>query len=370
MKKRIVMLLTAFLAIALLGGCGDKKKENAPESEVTAKEETAPEGEAVNVTLQDYNAEDFVTLGEYKGLEVVVPEPAVDETKQLMNVKGLFQNGLTEELGIKDRAVEEGDLTFISYVGKKDGEAFAGGTSEGTFLEIGSGQYIDGFEEGLIGVMPGETVDLNLTFPTPYQNPDLEGQEVVFTVTVIYIAPEMSDEVILAMANENYSSLDELNQFVYDQLMEQAQTEYDLNLENAVIEKLIENTTFTEVPQELTEKYTQNILSNLSSTAYAYGYDPDSYTLMLYGVDAATIAAEFGEESAKQGLALQAIANAENLNVTDEELDEKLMEYVNEYGLASIEELLGDTDKNDYRDFFMFEKVVELLIDNAVVQAE
>lgn len=361
MKKRIMLLMTALLTVAMLGGCG---KENAAEGEDT-------EGKAANsVTLKDFDVDKLVTLGEYKGLEVVVAEPTVDEAQQQMYVKNLFQNGLTEEVGVKDRAVEEGDLTFISYVGTKDGEAFSGGTSEGTFLEIGSGQYIDGFEEGLVGVMPGETVDLNLTFPDPYQNPDLAGQDVVFTVTVIYIAPEMSDEVILAMGNVNYSNEEELNQYVYDMLLEQAGSDYDMRVENAVIEALIHNTTFEELPKELVEKYTENIISNMNSAAAAYGYNVDDYTMMLYGADAATIAASFGEDSAKQGLVFQAIANEENLNVTDEELDEKLMEYVKEYGLSSIEELLGDTDRNDYRDFFMFEKVVDLLVDSAVIRAE
>lgn len=364
MKKRMMLLLTALLAVVMLGGCGEKNEGNAADGEVT-------EGKAENnVTLKDFDVDKLVTLGEYKGLEVTVSQPVVDESTQQMYVQNLFQNGLTEAVGIKDRAVEEGDLVFISYVGTKDGEAFSGGTSEGTFLKIGSGQYIDGFEEGLVGVMPGETVDLNLTFPEPYQNPDLAGKEVVFTVTVIYIAPEISDEVILAMGNADYSNVEELNQYVYDMLLEQAGSDYDMRVENAVIEELINNTTFEELPKELVEKYTENIISNMNSAAASYGYNVDDYTTMLYGADAATIAAQFGEDSAKQGLVFQAIANAENLNVTEEELDEKLMEYVKEYGLSSIEELLGDTDKDDYKDFFMFEKVVDFLIDNAVIRTE
>lgn len=365
-KRKIALLLTACLALTLFAGCGDKK-----ETEDNSETNTEAVSGDTNVTLKDYNVDELVTLGAYKGLEVTVAGPSVDEGKQQTYVENIFQNSVTEEIGIKDRAVEDGDLVYISYVGKKDDVAFDGGSTDGTFLKIGSGSYIEGFEEGLIGVMPGETVDLNLTFPETYDpNPDLAGASVVFSVTVIYIAPEISDEAVAALANENFSNVEELNQYVYDQLMRQAESDYEISVENAVINALLANTTFGEIPQELVDKYTQNVLNNMTTAAAQYGYDVDSYTTMLYGTDAATITAQFGEESAKQGLVFQAIANAENLHVTDEELEERLQQYVTDYGLNSVEELLGDTNREDYRDFFMFEKVIEFLIENANVTTE
>lgn len=372
MKKGIVAILLAGMMTALLSGCGNK--ENPAEESGTAAEETTEASEngqeAAGVMLADYDVSTLVTLGEYKGLEVTVAGPAVDEAQQAQYVKNLFQQNMKEELGVKDRAVKDGDVVYISYVGTKDGEAFSGGTSEGTFLEIGSHSYIDGFEDGLIGVMPGETVDLDLTFPEGYQNTDLAGQDVVFNVTVIYIMPEMSDEIISALENENFSNVEELNQYVYDQLLPQAQSQYEMNLENAVIEALIGNCTFTDLPQELVDKYTANIINNMTQAASSYGYDVDSYTMLLYGQDSDSISKKFGEDSAKQAIVFQQIANTENLNVSDEELDENLQQYVEDYNLSSIEELLGDTNKEDYRDFFMFEKVVDFLIDNAVVHEE
>lgn len=369
MKKKLILLLAAVMAVFMLAGCGDK--EDKKEETLDSGENAESGGDTANVTLKDFDVDALVTLGEYKGLEVTVREATVDEAQQQTYVENIFYSGINESVGIKDRAVEDGDQVYISYVGTMDGEAFSGGTSEGTFLKIGSGQYIAGFEEGLVGVMPGETVDLNLAFPDPYDpNPDMSGKEVVFTVTVIYIAPEISDEAVLAMANENFSNVDELNQYVYDQLLTQAQSDYDIRLENAVIEALLQNTTFAEIPEALVNKYTQNILNNMTTAAAAYGYDVDTYTNMLYNMDSAAISAQFGEDSAKQGLVFQAIANAENLTVSDEEMDEQLQKYVEDYGLSSIEELLGDTDREDYRDFFMFDKVIDYLIENAVVHAE
>lgn len=361
MKKRVVMLLTACLALTLFAGCGEK--ENADTGNTNA-------ADVPNVTLKDYTAEDYVTLGEYTGFEVVVPNPTVDEATQQAFVQNVFQSCVTEAVGVTDRAVENGDLAYISYVGKKDDVAFSGGTSEGTFLGIGSGSYIDGFEEGLIGVMPGETVDLNLTFPENYGNTDLAGADVAFTVTVHYLAPEISDEVVAALGMEEFSNVEELNAYVYDNLMLQAEANYDVQVENAVIEQLIANTTFGEIPQDLVAKYTQNVYNNMQMAALQYGMDIDSYTMQYYGVDAATVTAKFGEDSAKQGLVFQAIANKENLNVSDEELQTELEAKAVEYGVASVEELIGDTDKEDYRDFFMFEKVIAFLVENTTVNAE
>lgn len=364
MKKRLVMLLTACMALALFAGCGDNKEnnQNSNGNEVVA--------DAPNVTLADYNVDELVNLGEYKGFEVTVPAPTVDDATVQMYVKNIFQGAVTEEMGVTDRAVENGDNAYISYVGKKDGVAFDGGTSEGTFLLIGSGSYIDGFEEGLVGVMPGETVDLNLTFPDPYQNVDLAGQDVVFTVTVHYLAPEISDEAVAAMGEEAFTTVEELNTYVYDQLMLQAESNYELNIENAVVEQLLASTTFNEVPADLVAKYTSNVYKNMEMAAAQYGYDVDTYTMLLYGVDAATITAEFGAESAKQGLVFQAIANAEGLNIDDATLDAKLQEQAELYGVASVEELIGDTNKEDYRDFFMFEDVIAFLVENSTVVTE
>jgi len=366
MKKGLVMLLTACMAFALFAGCGNNEEnndnnDNAANSVVT---------DVPDVTLADYNADELVTLGEYKGLEVTVPAPAVDDATLDMYVQNIFQSAVTEEMGVTDRAVENGDNAYISYVGKKDGVAFDGGTSEGTFLLIGSGSYIDGFEEGLVGVMPGETVDLNLTFPDPYQNADLAGQDVVFTVTVHYLAPEISDEAVAAMGEEAFSNVEELNTFVYDQLMLQAESNYQLNIENAIVEQLMANSTFSEVPEDLVAKYTANVYRNMEMTAAQNGYDVDTYTMLRFGADAATVTAQFGEESAKQWLVFQAIANAEGFNVDDETLDAKLQEQAELYGAASVEELIGDTNKEEYREFFMFENVIAFLVENSTVVTE
>ena len=192
MKKLFALLLSMLMVVGAFTACG-------------ASDEA-----------QQVPVEQYVTLGAYKGVEVVVEKMAVSEDEiesyafQIYNSLISADNG-----GIKDRAIELGDTANIDYVGKKDGVAFDGGTASGYNLGIGSGSFIDGFEEGLVGVKPGETVDLNLTFPEGYQAEDLAGQKVVFTVTVNYILPaapaDMEDAVVAGFDNEAYTNVAELN---------------------------------------------------------------------------------------------------------------------------------------------------------------
>ncbi len=364
MKRRFAILLTMCMSLALFAGCG--KDDNSSSNEENTDEPVQTE----NVHLKDYVVEDIVTLGEYTGFEITVAAPSVNEATQEMYVNNIFSSYLTEEMGIKDRAVAEGDNTYISYVGKLDGVEFDGGTSEGTFLEIGSGQYIEGFEEGLVGVMPGETVDLNLTFPENYTNTELAGKAVVFTVTVHYIEPEISDVAVAAMNNSEFSNVEELYEYVYNYLLAQAEYNYDLEIENTIIENVLGNCIFGDLPTGLVNKYTVNAEQNLTNSAEQYGYDLETYALMYYGSDAATLTTQFGTESAKQIIALQAIANKEGIDIDDEELDKRLEEQMEVYGIETLEEFLGQTDKEDWRDYFMATDVINFITENSTVITE
>jgi hypothetical protein len=217
MKKKTLGLLAAVLSVAMLAGCGAKDTGNGTGTATGAGTEST--------ALKDMDVDKYVTLGEYKGLEVSVDTVEVDEDEWDTLVNNVYYGNITAENGgITDRAVETGDTVNIDYEGKKDGVAFDGGTDQGYDLTIGSGQFIAGFEDGLIGVMPGETVDLDLTFPENYGNADLAGQAVVFTVTVNYIQPaqdgEFSDEVISNFGIDGVTNEEELRQYAYDFITE------------------------------------------------------------------------------------------------------------------------------------------------------
>ena len=211
MKKRLAGLLALALAVSVLGGC------NKAADSMT------------NSDLKDMKVTSYVTLGHYSNLTVEV-EP-VDVTQEEWDelTLAVYQSNVPDEDMIYDRKVENGDTVIIDYVGTKDGVAFDGGTATAQELTIGSGKYIAGFEEGLIGVLPGETVDLNLTFPEDYGVEDLNGAAVVFKVTVNSIYPnlsEMKDSVVAAMGLEGVSNIEEYKQYVYNYLQESAELTY------------------------------------------------------------------------------------------------------------------------------------------------
>jgi trigger factor len=248
---------------------------------------------------------------------------------------------------------------------------FDGGTAAAQQLEIGSGSFIAGFEDGLVGVKPGETVDLNLTFPAVYHNAELAGQAVVFTVTVNFIYPaeeNWSDDVVAAAANPDFATVEEMKQYVYDYLEEYNAYYYDINLENAVVEAFINQCEFKEVPEELIQSYRDDFTLTMGNEAAMYGMDVDSLCYYYYGVDLATFLDTYVTESAKQSLAFQAVANAENMNLSDADFDARLMELATQYGCTTIEQYIGANPKEGYRELFMLEDVVAFLVENATVK--
>ncbi|MBQ2804108.1 MAG: trigger factor [Lachnospiraceae bacterium] len=374
MKKKLALLLMAMLTISMFTGCGaDGAQESTESTESTATESSTAENNTTEqVRLKDLDVENYVTLGEYKGIAVTVAAASVDEAELEEAVYGMYVAGVTKENGgVTDRVVAEGDTANIDYVGKKDGVAFEGGTAQGHNLTIGSNSFIDGFEDGLIGVMPGETVDLNLTFPEGYGNADLAGQEVVFTVTVNFILPtEIEDSVIANMGIENVTNEAELREYANDYLYENAVAMYDSNVLNSVMSKFMKNCTFTEVPQNMVDNYSQIARESITATAATYGMDPDTFTAYFYGMGFEDFLETYSVQTVQQDIALQAVANKENLNLSDEELDAELLTNAQAAGYETVEEFIGDASKEDYREYLMYNKVMEFIVENAVVSNE
>lgn len=385
MKKKLAVLLITAMTVSMISACGtDKEKtEEGQTVESTTEAEGSTQTEDVEtVLLKDYDVESIVSLNEYKGMTVELTKPTVTDAEVDSYITDVLSNyGGKEEYAIMDRAVAEGDTVNINYSGKLDGVAFEGGTDdseEGTNLGIGSNTFIDGFEEGLIGVMPGETVDLNLTFPENYQSTDLAGKETVFTVTVNGIAPTVKDltDEMAAKLNEETATVEAYKQSVMTMLTEEAEAEfessYDSNVEDALIQKLVQECTYTELPEEIVTQYKTTIENNMTQAASMYGMDLDSYIMAAYGVSYDAFEVEmvtWAENSAKQAMAFQAIANKENLNVDDAKLAEELETYAQNYGYESVDELGADMGE-DYREYLMFINVLDYLKENAQVTVQ
>lgn len=342
MKKSFWSVVWVLLAAVLSAGCG--ADEDKP--------------------LNEMDVEKYVTLGDYTNLTVDVEPGTVDEAYLDQLMLATYYNYVTEEDGITDRTVQIGDTVNIDYEGKKDGVAFAGGTAAGASLTIGSGEFIDGFEDGLVDVMPGETVDLDLTFPKGYGNADLAGQAVVFTVTVNYIMPgldDMKDSVVSDMGIEGVGTVEEFRQYAYDYLDSYMQNDYTVRLQNAIIDELIAQSIFGEIPEPMVEAGRQALTENIENIAVANGVTAEFYTNYVYQMSVEEFVNTYAEDGVKQELVLQAIANREGLSVSDEELQSQLEEYTSNAGYASEEEFLGGSSKEDFRDYLMTEKVLQFL---------
>lgn len=346
MKKKLMSLLAALLVVGALTGCGEGAEEA--------------------VDLNEMQIENYVTLGDYQNMTVAVDDASVDDEEWEQLLLAVYQSYVTAENGgVTDRPVEEGDTVIIDYVGKKDGVAFSGGTDSGADLTIGSGQFIEGFEEGLIGVMPGSTVDLDLTFPETFHNAEMAGQAVVFTVTVNYILPgleEMQDSVVAAQNMEMASNVEELRQYVYDYLMASAEEQRLYSLQNGIMEQLTTGSTIAELPESFVEKYKELYRNSIEKVAADLNTTADVYANYYYGMGSEDFATLYGEVQARQELLLQAIANEQGLKVSDEELETLMSEYAAEAGYDSAEDLQAEIPREQLRNYFMSEKVMEYLI--------
>lgn len=345
--KKAMLLAAGILAVSAISACGEDDSEKA--------------------YLDEIKAEKYVELGEYKGIEVFqTPGEVTDEYLDTYINYTLMQN--------PPEGVEEGDTVNIDYAGTRDGVAFEGGTASGQNLTIGSGQFIPGFEEGLVGVKTGETVELPLTFPEDYHAAELAGAEVVFTVTVNSITAaepqELTDEFVQGLGLECQTA-EEYRQYIYDLLYEQEMAVFEQQVEEAVITAITENTEFKkDPPQALVDRYADTLTSNLTLQAQSYGATLEQFMQLYYGMDAETYQQEIQTQAmntAKQYLIIQAIADKENLNVSEEELNEELQVMAEAAGYESVDAYKEVINDKGYKEYMMSEKVLDLLRENAVV---
>ena len=374
MKKknlgRIAVICAAVLACGTLTGCETKTGgETSASSTETTTESLMPEesAEPLKVTegriyAKDLDLDKYVTFKDYQDFRVERDAVAINEEEVELILKDAYYNYFPADQGIKDRAVEDGDTVNIDYVGKKDGVAFDGGTAEGSPLTIGSGSFIDGFEAGLIGVKPGETVDLNLTFPENYHSEELAGQAVVFTVTVNCIIPEeMKDEYVAGIVPE-VSTVEDLRQYIRDYLTEVYQSEDEDAYQEKILETFFDEICeVKEVPQEWIDYYKDQINSYFVTQAFQMATDPETLVQTYFGQDLNSFIEEHSVIAAREDLVMQALAKKQGLCIDDEELNKILQEYTTNAGLTSIADYLGDASMEDFRQSYHYQLAFEYL---------
>lgn len=308
-------------------------------------------------------AVDSVKLGEYKGVSYTpVPVEVTDEQVEA-EIQGLLDEHAVETE--VDRAAKEGDIVNIDYVGMKDGVAFDSGTSSGYDLELGSGSFIDGFEDGLIGAVKGQELSLNLTFPEGYGNKELAGQDVVFDVTVNEVKESKPAVLSDAFIKENTESatIDEYRKVTKENLLAAAQADAEDRKKSEVFQKVMESSEVT-VADATVDAYYNEQLSNYESQASQAGIDLETM-VSYYGSDLDTFKSQLramSEEASKQNLVVKAIADAEGIAIAEEDKDA----LATEFGYTdkdNMVEMVGDTIVNNY---ILTEKVVSFIAENAV----
>ena len=327
--------------------------------------------------LKDIKAEKYVTLGNYMGLEAVVEKMEVPDGAVESFIEDSFLASRAERVPVSGRPVQDGDTVNIDFTGYQDGVAFEGGTGENFELTIGSGQFIDGFESGLIGAEEGEQVSLDLSFQDPYsRNPDLSGAPVVFEVTVNSISenklPELTDELVVQLGAEGYNvggcqTAAELREWVNGLYEQSAQSTYDNEVETALASAVMDNSTFKKVPEEMVERFTKSVENTMNARAASVGMTLAQYMQEYQNLDEAGFRAAFqenGERMAKQYIMYQAIADREGLAPTEEEIAGEISALMEVYGYASEEELRKSVDMEAFREDMMRKKVVAFLIEN------
>jgi trigger factor len=385
MKKKLALMCIMGAAVVGMTACGSKSEDSdvaaVAETEVSSDEETETESEIEWVSdredyvdIEDIDIDQYLTLCDYKNMTVSAVKPAIDDDA----IESYINSYLLTDGKITDRAVETGDTVNIDYEGKKDGEAFTGGTASGYNLTIGSGTFIDGFEDGLIGVMVGDTVDLNLTFPEDYSSTDLAGQDVVFTVTVNYISTSaeyssLTDDELQNLGFE-YESLDELWETGKAAVEESSSETYNTNARQAIINGLKENSEISELPQWLVDEQQQYYIQYLDTMAqYYYGMDFETYITTAANGDYEETQAEILEECqevVENFLVMEAVARAEGIEVSRDEVNSQAEEEYESYGYESVDEFLKNVGYSTYRMSILQDEVLEKLLDIVEVTPE
>ena len=309
-----------------------------------------------------------VTLGQYKGLEVEKAEAKVTDTQVQAELDRMAQNVASTET--VERAAEMGDTANIDFEGFDNGVPFEGGKGENFDLKLGSGQFVPGFEEQVVGMTAGEEKDINITFPEDYHE-NLAGKPVVFHVKLNKVTvtnvPALDDE--FAKDVSEFDTLEELKADIRAKTLEQAEKRIASDFENAAVEKAAENTT-VDMPKALVEKELDTQMERFAYQLQMSGYSMEQYAKMMGG-DLKTMREAFrptAEKQAKISVTLEKIAEVENLTVSEEELEEEFQSMAKQYEMeaAKIKEMVP---VDELTESLKTRKAVKIIVDNAIAVA-
>lgn len=313
-----------------------------------------------------------VTLGEYKGLKIAKIEHTVSDEDVEKELEAA-QKRNARLVPVEDRAAENGDIAVIDFEGFADGVAFDGGKGEGYELELGSGSFIPGFEDQLVGKNAGDDVEVNVTFPTEYHADNLAGKDAMFKVKIHELKkkemPALDDD--FASEVSEFETLEEYKNSIKERLLKDAENKTKTETENAVVEKACENAE-VDIPKAMIEAQIDNMVQDFAQRLQYQGMNIDMY-MQYTGSTPESFREGFREQAEKQTktmLVLEAIYKAENVDVTDEEVNDKIAEMAKMYNmeLDKLNELISEGEKKSIADDIRMNKTVDLLVNKAKIK--
>lgn len=377
MKRRAIMISMILAMTLAVCGCGQKTtaKDNDTKTEETAntestentddaEEETAATKTTAEV-MAEVDIEKCVTLGEYKGITVEKTIQAVSDE----DIENEIRDALASYPVEVERAAQDGDTVNIDYVGRIDGEEFAGGSDQGADLKLGSGQFIDGFEDGLIGASKGEVRTLSLTFPANYTQ-ELAGKAVEFTVTVNVVKEpltEPTDEWVAANI-EGYDNLADYKAGIRSEQEESNEQTAQSQVRYAAWTQVVDNCMINEYPEELVQMGKDLYKQQVETYAGYAGMELEEYieTSGLSKEEYEANMEEYGKNVAAQALICQAICNAEGFSIGDDAYKEALDKMLTEYGCTE-EELIQYYGQDNVEQSIQLNRVSDLILENASI---
>ncbi len=310
-----------------------------------------------------------VTLGDYKGIEVKKIEIEVTEEELNQEIERVRnQNGRT--VTVEDRAVQQNDMTVIDFEGFVDGEPFQGGKGENYDLVIGSGAFIPGFEDQLIGAEIGKEIEIQVTFPEQYHSKDLAGKAATFKVTVKEIKvkelPELDDE--FASEVSDFDTLEEYKQDVKAKLLEKKEDDAYDQKEDAVVEKIIENSQM-EIPEAMVDYQIRNMMDEFVRNLQMQGLSIEQY-FQFTGLSAQKMMEDMKPNAMKKiqsRLVLEKIAELENLTATQEDVDQEIEDAAAAYNMeaSKLRDFMGEAEMKQMKEDIVVQKAAEFVVEAA-----
>ena len=349
--------LAVAAAVVVMTGCGNKEAGAAAATTAAAEETAAFETKSAEELVDEAK----IVLGEYKGLTRTITKTEITEDyvqRELEHLAGMYPVPVT------GRPAQLGDVANIDYTGYDGDVAFEGGTAAGYDLELGSGSFIDGFEDGIVGMEIGEERDLNLKFPEKYHNAELAGKEVVFKVKLNSLASaensKVDDELAKRVMEDENATLEILKADVKQDLELQAEYDYYVNAGAEVLMQLVANSEIT-VDPDAAEQMLYQMTTTYQAQADMYGFAFEDFLSYFLGMTPEDLE-NYASEIVKQEMVLQALIEKEKLYATDEQKD--MVARMN--GFADAKALLEQIDAEAAENVFSMGAANYFLLENSV----